>query len=249
MKEIQFTSAYINPSASIGVNCNIGCNVIILENVVIKDSVYIGHNVVIHEGTVIGANTYIDDGSVLGRKPKSGVSASRKASQVMSPLRLGDGCIVGVNAIIYRGTVIGDQCMVGDMASIRENNTIGQKSIIGRLVMMEPNTKIGNNVKIQTGSHITGDAVIEDDVFFGDEVSTTNDNHMGPSHEACKGPYVKRGARIGSNATLLPGITIGQEAVIAAGSVVTRDVPDKKVVMGVPARVVKDINDRDFPRQ
>ena len=231
----------IKETAKIGRECVFGCNVVILDDVQIGNNAYVGHNVIIHQGTKIGDNAYIDDGAVLGRMPKTGAASQRKTMKV-SPLELGNNCIVGVNAIIYAGTKIENDTMVGDLASIRENNFIGNKTIIGRLVMVEPNTKIGNRTKIQTGTHITGDAIIEDNVFFGDEVSTTNDNSMGRAkNRVYKGPHIKKGARIGSNSTLLPGVVIGKEAVVAAGAVVTKDVPDRKIVVGVPARVIGDV--------
>lgn len=242
MEDLKNKSVKISRSSKIGKNCAFGNNVVILDNVQIGENVYIGHNAVIHKGTKIGENSYIDDGAVLGRLPRSGAFSKRKAGKV-SPLKIGNNCVVGVNAIIYAGTKIGNEVLVGDLASIRENDVIGDKVIVGRLVMMEPNTKVGNNVKIQTGTHITGDAVIEDFVFFGDEVSTTNDNTMGRgSAEKQKGFYAKKGARIGSNATLLPGVVIGEESVVGAGAVVTKNVPDKKIVMGVPAKIIKDVN-------
>lgn len=239
---------YIAKTAKIGRGCIIGRNVIILDNVYIGSNSYIGHNVVIHEGTKIGKNAYIDDGSILGRMPRSGVSSTRKVRKKLPPLEIGNNCVISAQVILYAGTKIGNQVLVGDLASIRENNIIGDRVIVGRLVMIEPNTRIGNRVIIQTGTHITGDAVIEDDVFFGDEVSTSNDNYMGrgPKGYKFKGPYIKRGARIGSNATLLPGVVIGEEAEVAAGAVVTHDVPDRKVVMGVPARVVRDVREEEL---
>ncbi len=232
---------YIAKTVKMGEGCTIGQNVVILDDVQIEGNVYIGHNVVIHEGTIIGKDTWVDDGAILGRIPRSGAAARRKAQQTLTPLEIGNSCVIGAQAIVYTGTKIGDEAMVGDLASIRENNIIGNRSIVGRLVMMEPNTKVGNNVVIQTGTHITGDAVIEDDVFLGDEVSTSNDNAMHRGVGEYKGPHIKRGARIGSNSTLLPGVVIGEEAVVAAGAVVTHDVPDRKVVMGVPAKVVRDV--------
>jgi UDP-2-acetamido-3-amino-2,3-dideoxy-glucuronate N-acetyltransferase len=231
---------YIADSARIGNDCVLGKNLVVMENVQVGDKVYIGHNIVIHEGTKIGENVHIEDGSILGRVPRSGASSYRKASQRLPPLEVGDDCVIGTNAIVYRGTVIGNQVLIGDLASIRERVIVGDRSIIGRLVMVEPNTKIGDHVMIQTGTHITGDAVIEDDVYMGDEISTTNDNKMGRGEGEYKGPHIKKRARIGSNATLLPGVVIGEDSIVAAGSVVTKDVPPYKVVMGVPARVVKD---------
>jgi len=238
----------IAKTAKIGKGCTLGNNVVILDNVRIGKKSYIGHNVVIHKGTKIGNNAYIDDGSILGRMPKSGASSARKVKKMPPPLKIGDNCVISAHVILYAGTVIGNQVLIGDFASVRENNVIGDKTIVGRLVMIEPNTKIGNRAIIQTGTHITGDAIIEDDVFFGDEVSTSNDNYMGrgPKDYKFKGPHIKRGARIGSNATLLPGVVIGEEAEVAAGAVVTRNVPDGKVVMGVPAKVVRDVREEEF---
>jgi len=233
---------YIADSAALGNNSVLGKNIVIMENVRVGDNAYIGHNVVIHEGTKIGKNVHIEDGATLGRVPRSGASSYRKAREELPGLEVGDDCVIGTNAILYRGTVVGSQVLIGDLASIRERNVVGNRSIVGRLVMVEPNTKIGDHVIIQTGTHITGDAVIEDDVFMGDEISTTNDNSMGRGAGEYKGPHIKKRARIGSNATLLPGVVIGEGSIVAAGSVVTKDVPPYKVVMGVPARAVKDVS-------
>lgn len=232
---------YISDSAEIGGGCTFGENLVIERNVHIADNAWLGHNVVIHEGTRIGRNVHIDDGSVLGRVPRSGVSSYRKASQELTPFEMGDDCTVGANAVLYRGVRIGNQVLIGDLASIREINVIGDRSIIGRQVTIEPNTKIGNHVMIHDGTHITGDAIIEDDVFMGNEVSTTNDNKMARVKVEYRGCHIRKRSRIGSNATILPGITIGEDCVVAAGSVVTKDVPDHKVVMGVPARIVGNV--------
>ena len=235
-------SQYIAESAEIGENCTIGYNVVILDKVRIGDGTYIGHNVVIHDGVIIGKNGYIDDGVILGRMPRSGASSRRKATLELPPLEIGDDCVIGVKAVIYTGVKIGNQVMVADMASVREQNTIGDRCIIGRLVMLEPKNQIGVHVVIETGSHICGDMIVEDHVFMASEISTSNGNYMGRGTGEYKGPHIKMGARIASNCTLLPFIVIGEQAVIAAGSVVTRDVPEKKLVMGAPARVVRDVS-------
>ena len=239
-------NACVLEGAIIGQNCTIGRNAIILENVQIGEDSYVGHNVIIHKDTKIGKNAYIDDGVVLGRIARSGSFSKRKVKSG-GALNIGDNCVIGVNAVVYAGVIIGNDVLIGDLASVRENNVIGNNVIIGRLVMVEYFTKIGSNVKIQTGTHITGDSVIEDWVFFGDEVSTANDNSMGrKSADTQKGFYAKRGARIGSNATLLPGVIIGENSIVAAGAVVTKDVPDKKIVMGVPAKVIRDVPDNEI---
>lgn len=240
---------HISSSAVIGANCTIGENVVVLDFVEIGDNTYVGHNVVIRQGTRIGRSSYINDGAILGKMPMSGVSSGRKVRRELAPLEIGHDCIIGANTVLYAGTKIGNQVMVGDLASIREQNVIGDKSIIGRLVMVEYDTTIGEGVVIQTGTHVTGNAVIEDGAFLGSEISTTNEMYMARVDENYGGPHIKRNARIGSNATLLPGVTIGEEAVVAAGAVVTKDVPPHKVVMGVPARIVKDVPREHLPRR
>lgn len=237
---------YVAETSKIGKDYTIGHNVVILDNVQIGDNVYIGHNVVIHEGTKIGNNTFIDDGSILGRTPRSGSSSRRQAQTDLPPLVVGDDCVISCNVILYRGSKIGSKVLIGDLASIREQNEVGDSTIVGRLVMIEPHTKIANNVVIQTGTHITGDAIIEEFVFFGDEVSTSNDNRMRRGVGVYKGPHIKRGARIGSNSTLLPGVVIGEEALVAAGAVIGRDVPDRRMVIGVPPRVIGTVPENEL---
>lgn len=235
-------STHIAESARIGRDCILGHNVVVLDDVQIGGGVYIGHNVVIHEGTKIGSGSFVDDGCILGRTPRSGVSSRNKASSDLPPLEIGDDCVISAVVVLYRGTRIGNQVMIGDLVSIREQNTIGDNTIIARLISMEPRTVIGNRVRTAAVTHLTSDMIVEDDVFIGSHISTTNDNRMGRGAAGVyRGPHIKRGARIGSNATLLPGVVIGEEAVVAAGALVSRDVPDRKVVVGMPARVVRDV--------
>ena len=237
---------HIAETAKIGKDCTLGKNVVILDNVQVGDGTYIGHNVIIHEGTKIGKNVYIDDGCILGRVPRSGASSRRKVTQGLPPLEIGDECTLGVNVVIYTGTKVGNQVMVADMASIRELNTIGDKCIIGRLVMMEPKNNLGFHVVIETASHICGDMIIEDHVFMASEISTSNGNYMGRGTGEYKGPHIKMGARIACNCTLLPYTVIGEQAVVAAGALVSRDVPDKKLVMGIPAKVIRDVPENEL---
>lgn len=251
MKNFKDETVKISKTAKIGKGCTIGHNVLILDNVKIGNNVYIGNNVIIYKDTKIGNNTFIDDGSILGRTPRIGVlSRAKIKSEKISPLEIGDDCVISAYVILYRGTKVDDKVMIGDFVSIRENNIIGEETIIGRLVSMEPRTVIGKRVRTAAVTHITSDMIIEDDVFLGSHISTTNDNKMGRGKlEPFKGPHIKRGARIGSNSTILPGVIIGEDAVVAAGAVVTRNVPDRKVVMGVPARIVRDVPEEELLRQ
>ena len=133
---------------------------------------------------------------------------------------------------------------MADLASIRENTTIDEYTIIGRGVTIENFVKIGKRCKLESECYITAYSELEDYVFIAPGVVTSNDNYLGRTEERFKhfkGITVKKGARIGANTVILPGKTIGGDALVATGSVVTKDVPPRKIVMGSPARIVRDV--------
>lgn len=137
---------------------------------------------------------------------------------------------------IYINTVIHENVFIGDHASIRENVSVGNGSVIGRGAMIELNTQIGKNVTIQTLAYVTGDTILEDHVFIGPCVSMSNDKYMGAKDFTLKGPNIKKRAKIGNNASLLPGVTVGKNAIVGAGSVVTKNLNDNTSFAGVPAK-------------
>jgi acetyltransferase-like isoleucine patch superfamily enzyme len=236
--------ALIHPTAQLGAGVTLGENVVVGAGVKIGEGSVIGNGCVLHDDTVIGAHVSVLDNSVLGRKPQRVGSMTRPPRTDLAPLRIGDGCVVGACVVLYRGTVIGQDTLLGDLCSIREECEVGNSSIVGRGVTVNYSTRIGNRVKIQDNTHITGNMIIEDGVFISTLVATANDNAMdrGP-HDASKfgGPVIRKGASIGAAAVLLPGITVGEYAVVGAGAVVSYDVPARKLVVGNPARVVKDV--------
>ena len=126
--------------------------------------------------------------------------------------------------------------------------TIGAGTVVGRGSTVENATAIGARVKIQTQVYVTAYMVIEDDVFVGPGVTTTNDDTMGrhDASYALAGPVLRRACRVGGGVVLCPGVEVGEEAFVAAGAVVTRDVPARAVAMGVPARVVRSVGDEDL---
>lgn len=240
---------YISESAKIGLNPKIGHNVIIKDRVEIGDNVYLGDNVIIHPGTRLGNNVSVQDNSVLGKQPKLSPLSTVKIKNGLLPLEIGDNCNIGTSVVIFAGTKLSSRVTVGDFAFLREKCEIGEYTVIGQGVSIENETTIGSYTKIQTKAYITAYTVIEDYVFIAPMVTTTNDNFMGRTEKRfslMKGPYIKKGARVGGNAILLPGITVGKEVVVAAGSVVTKDVPDYKVVMGIPAKVVRDVPQEEW---
>lgn len=171
------------------------------------------------------------------------------ASGTQKKVIIGNNCRIRSGSVIYSGVEIGDETQTGHHVVIRENTKIGSRSSIGTGVKCEMDTIIGNNVSVETQSHITAKMVIEDYVFIGGFVGTTNDNRMLWRREGhgqfLKGPTLEFGCRIGSGVILLPGITIGREAMIAAGSVVTKDVPAFKIMKGIPARIIGDVPENE----
>jgi acetyltransferase-like isoleucine patch superfamily enzyme len=137
---------------------------------------------------------------------------------------------------------------VGDQAHVRERTTIGAGSVVGRGSAIDNEVVIGDHVKIQTNCYITAYTTIEDDVFVAPCVMLTNDDTMGrhgPDQEI-RGAVLRRACRVGGGVVLVPGVEVGEEAFVAAGAVVTRDVPARAVVMGVPARQVREVPDEDL---
>ncbi|MDX6680485.1 MAG: hypothetical protein QOG94_524 [Solirubrobacteraceae bacterium] len=209
--------------------------------------VIFGANVVVHDGVVIGDGCTIQDGAILGKTP----SLSRRSSAAggeLDALVLGEGVVICAQAIVFAGSQIGARTIVGDQAYVRERTTIGADSVVGRASGVDNDVVVGARVRIQSQVYLTGYSVVEDDVFVGPCAMTTNDDSMArrPRGVPLRGATLRRACRVGGGAVLLPGVEIGEEAFVAAGAVVTSDVPARKVVMGVPARMVKDVPDEDL---
>jgi acetyltransferase-like isoleucine patch superfamily enzyme len=240
---------YIDTSAKLGENVKIGHFSVIEQDVTLGNSVAVGNNTTICAGTIIGDNVQIGDGSVIGKQPKPSKTSTVTYDDILPPLLLQDGVIVGANAVIYAGTEIGVNTVIADQAFVREKCHIGDYVIIGRGVTVENSTTIGAYTKIQSGSYITAHMTIEDHVFIAPMVQTTNDNFMGRTEERfafIKGPTIKRGARIGGGTVLCPGVMIEEETFVAAGAVVTKDTETKSVVKGVPAKIFKMVPDNEL---
>jgi UDP-2-acetamido-3-amino-2,3-dideoxy-glucuronate N-acetyltransferase len=201
-----------------------------------------GAGAVVYPGTVLGSDVRLGDGCVVGKPPMLSARSSA-AAEAPGPARLGDGVAIGAGAVVLAGAAIGAGCVVGDQAHVRERTTIGEGTVVGRGVSVENDVSVGARVKLQTNAYITAWSVVEDDVFVAPGVVLTNDPTAGrrrPGDEL-RGATLRRACRIGGGAVLLPGVEVGEEAFVAAGAVVTGDVPARAVVMGVPARVVREV--------
>jgi acetyltransferase-like isoleucine patch superfamily enzyme len=207
-----------------------------------------GENVVVYPGTVISDGCRIGDNVVLGKQPALSPRSTTKREE-LPPLELGEGTIVSTGSVVFAGTKIGARVILGDQSCVRERCVLGDDVVVGRGSLVENDTTIGARTKIQANAYVTAYSILEDDVFIAPCVVTTNDNFMGRTeqrHALRKGPTIRRGARIGGGAVLLPGIEVGEEAFVGAGAVVVRNVPPRALVVGNPARQIRDVPEEEL---
>ena len=239
------STSIISESASLGENTRYGEFCVISNNVQIGAGCVIGHGVKIHADTVIGDNVRIDDNTIIGKLPMKAANSATTKEQELPPATIKSNCIIGTTVVIYRGCAIGEKVLVADLATVRENVSVGDFTIVGRGVTIENFCKVGRYCKLESNVYLCAYCTLEDRVFVAPCTATSNDNYMGRSEERFKhfkGVTVKRGGRIGVNATILPGKVIGADSQIAGGALVTKDTADKKIYAGVPAREWRDVD-------
>jgi acetyltransferase-like isoleucine patch superfamily enzyme len=191
----------------------------------------------VFQNVSLGEKCVVEDFCLIGAAPR-GVRDGEL------PTTIGDGAIIRSHTVIYAGNEIGRNFQTGNKVNVRESNHIGDDVSIGTLSVVEHHVRIGNNVRIHTQAFIPEFSVLEDGCWIGPNVVLTNAKYpLSPGvKEALAGPVVRRGAKIGANATLLPGVEVGENAVVGAGAVVVHDVPAGAVVVGNPARVINDVS-------
>jgi acetyltransferase-like isoleucine patch superfamily enzyme len=234
-------------SDKIGSGVTIGEFAVVRDGARLEDGVVIHPHVVVEDGVTVGPGTEVFPGAFLGKEPK-GVGAVARQPRFSRKLTVGGGSSIGPHVVLFYDVEIGDGALLGDGASIREGCRLGQGCLISRYVTINYETIIGDRTKIMDLTHVTGNCCIGSDVFISVMVGMTNDNRPlgaeGYVEERVRGPIIEDWALIGAGATLLPGVTIGEGAVVAAGSVVTKDVAPHTMVAGVPAAYKRDVQRR-----
>jgi acetyltransferase-like isoleucine patch superfamily enzyme len=208
----------------------------------------IADTAIVYPGTIVPDDCTILDYAVVGKQPTLSPRSTAKQEELPA-LELGPGTVVSTGAIVFAGTRVGARVIVGDQACVRERCELGDDVVVGRGSLVENDTTIGARTKIQAMAYVTAYTIVEEDVFLAPCVQTSNDNFMGRTerrHELRKGPTIRRGARVGTGAVLCPAVEIGEEAFVGAGAVVVEDVPPRVVVVGNPARVLRDVSPEEL---
>jgi acetyltransferase-like isoleucine patch superfamily enzyme len=192
----------------------------------------------IHPNVQLPADAVIGAFVILGEPPRDKQSGELET-------RIGARPVIRSHTVIYAGNVIGDDFQTGHGVLVREENQIGDRVSIGSHSIVEHHVIIGNNVRLHSNVFVPEYSVLEQDCWLGPNVVVTNARYPQSRgvKENLRGAHIKRGAKIGANATLLPGVVIGENALVGAGAVVTHNVPDGAVVAGNPARVINTLDE------
>ncbi len=200
-----------------------------------------GESIILGSST-IGVKSLIGRNVIVGYPTRKRLQAFpfsknfsiEKFDEISAGAKIGNNCIMRSGTVIYENVTIGDWVETGHNVLIREGSTVGDKTRIGSSAQLDGKVKIGKNVSVQSNVYLPHLTVIEDDVFIAPNVVFTNDLY--PPSRRRTGIVVGKGATIGANACIIVPAKIGEESVVGAGSLVTKDVPPDTVAIGVPAR-------------
>ena len=195
----------------------------------------------IYGNVALGAGTLVEDFCIVGTPP-------RGAKDGELPTTIGEDSVIRSHTVIYAGNVIGAHFQTGNKVNIRESNRIGNNVSIGTLSVIEHHVEIADNVRIHTQVFIPEFSILEEGCWIGPNVVFTNAKYpLSPGvKDSLVGPVIKKGAKIGANSTILPGVVVGENALVGAGAVVAKDVPPGAVVVGNPARAIRNISELPY---
>jgi len=198
----------------------------------------------VHPNVILGRNATIEEYVLIGVPPRG-----RKSGEL--PTKIGDNAVIRSHTVIYAGNVIGDNFQTGHHVLVREENRIGDDVSIGTSSVVEHHVEIGSHVRIHTGAFVPETSVLEEGCWLGPHVVITNALYpLSPNvKQELKGAIIGKRAKIGANVTLLPGVKVGENALVGAGAVVTKDVPPESVVVGNPAEPINKVSNLPYARK
>lgn len=196
---------------------------------------------IVYDNVSLGTNPTIGVYVILGEPPRGAKAGEH-------PLVIGDNCVIRSSTTIYAGNKIGNNFQCGHNAFFREDNFIGDNVSVGTNTVIEHHVVIGNNVRVHSQAFIPEYCVLEDNCWIGPNVVLTNAPYPCGvrAKDELRGVKVEKNARIGANATVLPGLTIGEGSLVGAGAVVTKNVEPFSVVAGNPAKRMGSTNDLTY---
>ncbi|HEU5318238.1 MAG TPA: DapH/DapD/GlmU-related protein [Chloroflexota bacterium] len=202
----------------------------------------VARSAIVHPNVRLGEGCLVGEFVVLGEPPRGAQPGELETV-------IGAGAVIRSHTVIYAGNVIGAGFQSGHGALLRESNTIGDHVSVGSHSIVEHHVTLEDRVRIHSQAFVPEYSTLKRGSWVGPGVRLTNAPHpLCPDVKDCiVGPTLEAGAKIGANATLLPGVNVGENALVGAGAVVTRDVPAGAVVAGNPAKVVKHIRDLVCP--
>jgi acetyltransferase-like isoleucine patch superfamily enzyme len=235
-------TAIVDEESLLGSDTRIGSHARLIGDVRTGEGVSVECNTVIYGPVTIGQGTYLGANCVIGF-PDSSELAKVARNENVSPKStiIGKQCIIRSGTTIYSKVQIADNVIFGHNVVIREGVTVGEGTKLGTNVVIDGSSWIGARVSVQTGVYICTYSIVEDQVFLGPCCVFTNDKYVMQKPFKLVGPIVKKGASIGANALLFPGVTIGEGAVVGSQAMVNSDVPSRTIFVGIPAKRLRTV--------
>ena len=242
----------LNDSFLVGDNSDIGKNLTTVGQVKIGNNCKIGNNVFLHsvsidDGSVIEDNSIIGYGTITGHyyDQKTPHETKKNSENNNFRIKIGKNVLIRTGVTIYLDVQIFDNCWINHNSIIRENVSILEDSSIGSNTICENNVSIGKRCVIHNNTMICAETKIESLVFIGPGVTFTNNSpigHLRANPSTLRGAKLRLGCAIGGGVTICPGVEICNEAIVAAGAVVVKDVSPRIIVAGSPAQKIKDVD-------